>query len=102
MIEPPFVSVIMPVHNETDFIDQSLGAILGQDYPNDYFEIIVADGMSTDGTREKIQAFQKKNPKIQLVANPKKIVATGLNLAIRQSKGEIIIRVDGHCEIATD
>ena len=50
----PFVSVIMPVRNEGTFIKKSLGALLCQTCPNDRFEIIIADGMSSDNTRKLI------------------------------------------------
>ena len=50
--EPPLVSVILPIRNEARYIARSLGAVLAQDYPADRMEVVVADGMSTDGTRE--------------------------------------------------
>jgi succinoglycan biosynthesis protein ExoA len=65
-------------------------------------EIIFADGMSDDGTREIIEGHIRNNGNIQLIDNPQKIVSTGFNLALNESKGDIIIRVDGHCEIAPD
>lgn len=98
----PFVTVIMPVRNEGDFILRSLGAVLLQDYPSEKTEILVADGMSNDGTREKIQTLQRQYPRLRLIDNPEKIVSTGLNRALRAAKGEIVVRVDGHCEIAKD
>jgi glycosyltransferase involved in cell wall biosynthesis len=51
--ELPFVSILMPVRNESAFIATSLGAVLAQDYPHDRL-VIVADGMSTDATRDTI------------------------------------------------
>jgi succinoglycan biosynthesis protein ExoA len=98
----PFVSVLMPVRNEARFISRSLGAVLAQNYPRDRMEIIIADGLSKDGTREIIEAVRARQPNLSLIDNPGKIVATGLNAALRLAKGEVIIRVDGHCEIATD
>lgn len=99
----PFVSVIMPVRNEADFICQSLGAVLGQDYPHDQMEIIIADGMSTDKTLELIAELKASTRiPIKIVDNPEQIAPTGLNRAIRAAKGDIIVRVDGHCEIDTD
>lgn len=98
----PYVSVIMPVRNEGPFMKQSLQAILLQDYPQECLEVMVVDGMSDDETRGIIQDFKKLNPNILLMDNPKKIVSAGLNLALREAKGKIIIRVDGHCEIAPD
>ena len=96
------VSVIMPVRDEAHYIRRSLGAVLAQDYPAERMEVIVADGMSTDRTRAIVQALQARHPNLRLADNPGKIVPTGLNAAIRQAKGEIIIRVDGHTEIAPD
>lgn len=98
----PFVSVLMPVRNEGRFMERSLKAAFNQDYPQDHLEVIVADGMSEDETRKTIGSFQKKYPAMKLINNPKKIVSAGLNLALREAKGEMIVRVDGHCEISSD
>jgi len=98
----PHATIIMAVHNEASYISRTLRSVIEQEYPRDRLEIIVADGLSTDRTREIVRSFQTNNPNINLVDNPGRIVATGLNAAIRQAKGEIIIRVDGHCEIAPD
>jgi succinoglycan biosynthesis protein ExoA len=98
----PFVSLIMPVRNEAAFIARSLGAVLRQDYPPERMEVIVADGMSDDGTREVVRSFAERHNNLLLLDNPGKIVPVGLNLAIRQAAGEIIVRVDGHCEVAED
>jgi succinoglycan biosynthesis protein ExoA len=98
----PFVSVIMPVRNERNCIEASLGAVLRQDYPSERMEVIVADGMSTDGTRDVVKARQIGYPNLRMIDNPGKIVPTGLNAALAQARGSIIVRVDGHCEIACD
>lgn len=98
----PNVTVVMPVRNEGDFITRSLGAVLRQDYPADRLHVIVADGMSTDNTRPLIQALQAEHPNVTLLDNPGKIVSTGLNRALAHAKGEVVVRVDGHCEIAPD
>lgn len=100
----PFVSILLPVRNEANYIESCLKAVLAQDYPANRMEILVADGMSTDGTRMIVDQLAEKHPKVSLriLDNPGKIVATGLNLALRQSRGEIIIRVDGHTMIAPD
>lgn len=100
MTQPPFVSVIMPVRNEGRFMEKSLRAVLNQDYPRNQMEVIVADGMSTDETRTIIKNYQETYSNLQLIDNHKQIVAPGLNNAIRQSKGEIVVRVDGHTIIA--
>jgi succinoglycan biosynthesis protein ExoA len=96
------VSVLMPIRNEAASIRRSLGAVLAQDYPSELIEVIVVDGMSTDGTREAIAEIARQHPRIRLIDNPEGIVATGLNLAVREAKGDVVIRVDGHCEVASD
>ena len=45
----PLVSVVMPIRNEADFIERSLGAVLSQTYPPHLLEVVVADGQSDDG-----------------------------------------------------
>ena len=99
----PFVSVVMPVRNEEDFIAKSLGSVLSQDYPHELLEIVVADGLSSDGTVKLIEnlAIETTIP-IKIIANPKKIAPAALNLAIAESRGDIIVRIDGHCEIDPD
>lgn len=103
-LELPLVSVVMPVRNEAGFIARSLGAVLAQTYPAERMEVLIADGMSTDGTRQEIERLSAANARIlvTIVDNPQHIVATGLNAVMRQARGDIIIRVDGHCEIAPD
>lgn len=98
----PFVSVIMPIRNEADFIARSLGAVLAQDYPADRLEVLIADGMSTDGTRAIIAAIAADRPRIPvtIIDNPGHIVPTGFNAALARARGDVIVRVDGHCEIA--
>lgn len=100
--ELPFVSIIMPVRNEAGFIARSLACVLDQDYPAGRIEVIVADGRSTDATRELIQKWQTEHPNLRLVDNPGQIAPTGLNAALAHARGEVIVRVDGHCEIAPD
>jgi glycosyltransferase involved in cell wall biosynthesis len=91
----------MPVRNEVDFIDESLGAVLAQDYPG-RMEVLVADGMSTDGTRERIAAATGRDSRVRLIDNESRIVAPGLNRAVTQASGDVVVRVDGHCVIAPD
>jgi succinoglycan biosynthesis protein ExoA len=98
----PYVSVIMPVRNEEAFIGRSLEAVAAQNYPKDRIQLIVADGMSTDSTREIVQSFRNRFDETILIDNPGQIVPVGMNAALKKAKGEIIVRVDGHCEIAPD
>jgi succinoglycan biosynthesis protein ExoA len=96
------VSVIMPIRNEAGFIGESLRSVLDQDYPPDLMEVIVVDGMSTDATRDIVRDLAAQHSNVRLVDNPGRIVPIGMNIALQQAKGEIIVRVDGHCEIRPD
>jgi glycosyltransferase involved in cell wall biosynthesis len=118
MSNRPLVSVIMPIRNEAAYIERSLISVLNQDYPPERMEILVADGMSDDATRHIIaQTIREREvavgarqqettgpvlPAVQVLDNPGRIVPTGFNVALRHARGEIIIRVDGHCEIQPD
>ena len=100
----PSVSIIFPLRNESAFIVSVLTAILLQDYPSKCLEILIAEGMSIDNTRQIVSNFESLYPQLQInvLDNPSKIVSTGMNIALRHAKGEIIIRVDGHTVIAPD
>lgn len=102
MKDVPRVSVLMAIRNENAFLERSLGSVLLQDYPQERMEVIVADGMSVDGTRETVQLLQSQHRNLMLLSNEGKFVSSGLNIALRNAKGEVIIRVDGHCVIPTD
>ncbi len=96
----PFVSVVMPVRNEAAFIETSLSSVLTQDYPHQLLEIVISDGASTDGTVDLINKLAAETDiPIKIVQNPKKIAPTALNLAVAEARGEIIVRIDGHCAI---
>lgn len=96
------LSVIVPIYNEEKYIAKCIDSILEQDYPKDDLEIILADGMSKDRTREIVAEYTDKYPFIRLIDNPNKIVPYAMNTGIKASKGEIIIRLDGHVEYPTN
>lgn len=98
----PFVSVVLPVRNEAEFIVENLERLLRQEYPADRFEIIVADGLSDDGTKKLVEDFSVRDSRVRVVDNPKRIAPTGMNILIEEAKGEIIIRLDGHAFVADD
>ncbi|MGV7975692.1 MAG: glycosyltransferase family 2 protein [Anaerolineaceae bacterium] len=101
-VNHPFISLLLPIRNEENYIEACLKSLRAQDYPADRMEILVADGLSTDNTRQIVSNWMKQDPRIRIYDNPKQIVPTGLNLLIPQAKGDILIRVDGHCVLASD
>lgn len=98
----PTVTVVIPCRNERTYIGKCLDSVLATDYPHSSLEIIVADGMSDDGTRAVLQTYQDLHPIVRWVDNPERIVSTGLNRAIRLANSEYIVRADAHTEYAPD
>jgi glycosyltransferase involved in cell wall biosynthesis len=98
----PFVSIIMPIRNEADFIGRAIRSILDNDYPIDRIEVLVVDGMSADGTRDTVQQLCEQDNRVSLYDNKRKVVPSALNIGIRNSKGQILIPVSGHAEVAND
>ncbi len=98
----PMLSVIVPCRNEERFIKRCLDSILRTDYPANWYEIIVVDGMSTDGTRSIVRQLAQSCRNVRLLHNPRKITPAGLNIGIRAAKGEVICRVDAHARISSD
>ena len=99
---PPAVSVIVPCRNEREHIEACVRSILAQQPPPGGFEIIVADGMSDDGTWDTLTRLAEEDPRVRVVDNPGRIVSTALNEGIRTARGGIIARMDAHTEYAPD
>lgn len=100
--EFPFVTIAMPAYNEEDFIEDCLRSVQAQTYPRDRMEILIADGRSTDRTRQLIQQVAAGDARIRVIDNPERIQAAGMNQIIRAARGDIVVRMDVHCEYAPD
>ena len=97
------VSVVIPCRNEAGHIDAFMASLLSQELQDSSeLEIIISDGMSDDGTRERLERYRQLYPHVLVLNNPNRIVSTGLNLAIGQAQGDIIVRMDVHTEYAPD
>ena len=92
------VSVIVPCFNEEKTIQLLLQAILDQSTEKERVEVIIADAMSTDNTRLKIQEFARKNPQlsIRIVDNTSRTIPAAINLAASSAQGEYLLRLDAH------
>lgn len=93
------VSIIVPCYNEQATISQLLEAIYTQTFPRENMEVIIADGLSTDCTRQRIAAFcqNHRDLSVRVVDNAKRVIPAGLNRAIEAARGDVIIRLDAHC-----
>jgi len=95
--EAASVSIVMAVRNEASTIGRCLDAVLSQSRPPD--EVVVADGRSTDATREIVGSFGSR---VLLIDNPGITVPHGLNACLELVRGDVIVRIDGHGVVAPD
>ena len=102
MTQYPFVSIIAPCRNEEAFIENAVSSILENDYPPESMEVLVVDGMSNDGTRDIVRAMARRDNRIRLLDNPRKIVPSAMNIGISEARGRYIVRIDCHSHFAAD
>ena len=95
------LSIIVPCRNEIRRIEPFMQALIHQEIDVES-EVIVADGLSDDGTREILDRYAQMDQRVRIVDNVRRHTSTGLNLAIRQAQGEICIRMDVHTDYAPD
>lgn len=92
------LSVICPVYNEVKYIGVCIQSVLSQDYPKKELEVLFVDGMSWDGTRNIINGYSIRYPFIRLLDNERRIVPVAMNIGIKASKGDVIMRLDAHAQ----
>jgi succinoglycan biosynthesis protein ExoA len=98
----PRVTIAMPAYNEEHYIEACIASVQAQDYPRELVEILVADGQSTDATRDILARLAAADPRIRVIDNPARLQAAGLGLIVKQSTGDVIVRMDVHAEYAPD
>lgn len=95
----PTVSVLIPCRKEERFIADCVESVLASTYPQEKLEILVVDGMSDDRTREIVRELARRHPIVRLLDNPKQVTPAALNVGIRLSSGQIVVRLDAHARI---
>lgn len=99
---PIEVSVIVPCRNEEDTIADCVRSILQQEPVAGGMELIVADGLSTDNTRDVLRQIAHNDSRLRVIDNPGRIVSSGLNAALETARGAVIVRMDAHTMYARD
>ena len=88
----PVISVIMPVYNSRQYLDAAVKSILQQSFKD--FELLIFDDGSTDGSRERLQYYAQKDPRIQLFLREHGGLTLLLNEGLQKAKGTFIARMD--------
>ena len=96
--DAPRVAAIVPCLNEVRFIRSFLEQILSMDYDAGRLSIWIGDGMSTDGTREILAEYARREPRLHVLDNPRGTTACALNLALHASDSEVVVRLDIHAD----
>ena len=97
----PFISVIMPVRNESASILRTLKPLLAQNYDPARYEVLVVDGESTDGTPQLVRELETKHANLKLLINPRRLSSAARNIGIREARGDLLVIVDGHSDVET-
>jgi glycosyltransferase involved in cell wall biosynthesis len=95
---PPLITVIIPTYQEAAYVDRCLTSLIEGSWPLDRLEILVADGGSTDGTRERVEEWARRHGVVRLVENPDRYVPHAFNRGIQASRGEVIAIMGAHAE----
>ncbi len=98
----PKVSIIIPARNEEKFIKRCVESFLKCDYPGELIEVIVVDGMSEDRTREIVTEISRRDDRVLLIDNERKITPVAMNLGVKASKGEYVFFSGAHSEMPSD
>lgn len=98
----PSVSLIILMRNEERFVERCLESLIPQIDRFADSEILCVDGMSTDRTREIIEDYTRRCSQVRLIDNPEKIVSSGFNRGVRDSRGDLIFCLSCHARYAED
>lgn len=102
MSTAPRLSVIVPCRNEAAHIAGFVADVLAQEPVAGGMEVIIADGRSTDGTRQTLDRLAAADPRVVVIDNPAGTVSPGLNAALQRARGSVIARMDVHTRYASD
>ncbi|HEQ98411.1 MAG TPA: glycosyltransferase family 2 protein [candidate division Zixibacteria bacterium] len=95
----PFITVVIPVYNEEKYIADTLGQIASQNYPRKRYEVLIIDGMSTDGTLQIAESVSCMFSNFEILKNGKRLSSSARNIGFKRARGEFIIVIDGHVYI---
>lgn len=95
-----FVSVLLPVYNVQDYLQECLNSLFVQTYTN--YEIVAVDDGSTDASSEILKANAEKHSCLHVVRQENKGLAGARNTALQYAKGDVIAFVDSDDFVSND
>jgi len=104
-IDNLIVSIVISAYNEEKYLPDLIEDLKKQTYNKENIEILFINAMSTDKTTDIIQRFISEDTEfksIRLYDNPKKNQASGFNLGIKNSNGDLIVKIDAHSKVTED
>jgi glycosyltransferase involved in cell wall biosynthesis len=87
---PPSVSVMMPVHNAADTLEECLDSLLRQDLPD--FELVAINDQSSDASADIIHGYG--DARFRVIDNPDKGMIPAMNLGLRHAQSDVVARMD--------
>ena len=96
------MSLLIPCRNEADFIETCLRSVAALDWPTELLDVLVIDGMSSDDTADIVRRFASDHSSVRLLMNPKHTLASGWNLGLAQSQGDVVATMIAHQTYAPD
>lgn len=103
--QAPLVTMMIVVRNEEPYIPSAILSLLNQKYPKDRLELLIIDGKSTDRTveaaRETVARFcrdENEAVAVRYLENPRKLLASGWNIGLKEARGEYVVRIDAHAQ----
>ncbi len=97
------ISFIVVAYNAGHCLGALLDDLLAQNLPPQALEALLVDSASTDDTRRVMEEFKARAPfDVQVLDNPKRWLASGINVALKAAAGEAIIRLDAHARMPAD
>ena len=97
MTQKPQITVAVVCLNEEKNIGPCLESLLHQTFPLKNYEILVVDNGSTDDTLKVVKKFKAKSPNLRWVENSKIGIAASRNVAVKESRGELLALTDADC-----
>ena len=94
----PTVSIVIPMLNESGFIEPCLEGFAAQTFGTDGLEVIVVDGGSVDGSRSAVEQFARRHGWCSVVDNPSRRASSAFNIGVRHSSGDYIALFSAHGE----